>query len=456
MSPLLFIFGVCALNVLSGWEGGVAEAARMSSWDVQGPPGNAWSNGPPETEGAWGRGQPKSVSEPAKIGEAWGNGPPKSVTEPAKTGGVWAKGPPTSVTEPVKHQPVLMKGKSSLNIMTWNVENLKSDGGQHQTYITAALQHFIIKSKPDVVVLQEVEACDLVAHALPDWACVGSVVPEHVETNLPHIVLGNVILYNTRLFVGAKPNRVLTTGFKAAARRLDRSGKNLFDHHGEKCSWEEYNGCKNAYADMPSATSVKLFLREDAWATEVRALFPAGLRVVNVHLFAGGRHGGLSEAGKAQRRRFQMRSLMSLVNDWNAKDTAETRSSNLPVTIYAGDFNTRRKHELQDISAPADDYGMRLWCPADGGWCDTALSKYKTHKAGTLDHVTVDIQREVTSSPFLGRASVLRQPTSGRGRGGSDHDPLFVQMKPSPSAARPSTNQAPPVLNDDSFPSLSG
>jgi endonuclease/exonuclease/phosphatase family metal-dependent hydrolase len=340
--------------------------------------------------------------------------------------------------------------------MTWNVENLKSDGGPHKTYITAALQQFVAKYKPDIVVLQEVEACDLVAHALSDWACVGSVVPEHVESNLPHVVLGNVVLYNTKLFLGSKPNRVLTTGFKEAARRIDRSGNNLFDHHGEKCSWEEYNGCKNSYADMPSATSIKLFLRKDEWATEVRSLFPGGLRVVNVHLFAGGRHGGLSEASKAHRRRFQMRSLMALVDSWNAKDTTGSRSSNAPVTIYAGDFNTRRKHELQEIAAPAEDYGMRLWCPADGGWCDTTLSKYKTHKAGTLDHVVVDIRREFTSSPFLARASVLRQPTSGKGQGGSDHDPLFVQMKPSPSAARPPTNQAPPVLNDDSFPSLSG
>ncbi|CAK0790144.1 unnamed protein product [Prorocentrum cordatum] len=325
------------------------------------------------------------------------------------------------------------------------------------TYITAALRQFVATYKPDVVLLQEVESCDLVARALPDWSCVGSVVPEHVESNLPNVVLGNVILYSTRLFIGSTPNRVLTTGYREAARRTDKSGKSLFDHHGEECSWAEYNGCKNPFADMPSATSVKLFLRDGEWAAAVRDMFPAGLRAVSVHLFAGGRHGGLSEAGKARRRRFQLRSLMALVDHWNAQDAAGSRGASVPVTIYAGDFNTRRKHELQEIAAPAEDYGMRLWCPADGGWCDNTLSKHKTHKAGTLDHVTIDVRREsAAASPFLGRANVLRQPISGRGRGGSDHDPLFVQLKPSPGGARPPTRQVPPVLSDDSFPSLGG
>mmetsp|Transcript_16096 Transcript_16096/g.43143 ORF Transcript_16096/g.43143 Transcript_16096/m.43143 type:complete len:149 (+) Transcript_16096:106-552(+) len=148
---------------------------------------------------------------------------------------------------------------------------------------------------------------------------------------------------------------------------------------------------------------------------------------------------------------------MALVDHWNAQDAAGSRGASVPVTIYAGDFNTRRKHELQEIAAPAEDYGMRLWCPADGGWCDNTLSKHKTHKAGTLDHVTIDVRREsAAASPFLGRANVLRQPISGRGRGGSDHDPLFVQLKPSPGGARPPTRQVPPVLSDDSFPSLGG
>lgn len=377
--------------------------------------------------------------------------------------GVWGK--PLKVnTNPVdkvqldKVDGVTQEGppkKNMLSVISWNVQDLGAKqhgkGSEHHAFVTESLQKFVAKENADIVVLQEVTDCDMVDGAIQGWRCVGSVIPERVESNLPQVVLGNVLLYNEALFQGSYDNRVLTTGFKHAARQGDVNGDTLFDHHGEKCDWEAYNGCRNAYSDMPSATSVKLTMHAQRWTPSMLRAFPGGVRVMDVHLFAGARKQNLAEAGKAHRRRFQLRSLMALVDDWNKADTNHPP----PTTIYAGDFNTRKKSELKGVVAPAGDYGVRLWCPADAGWCDAVDSKHNTHRAGTLDHVVVDIRPQPSSVPFRARSKVLHQ---GSGSEFSDHAPLFVEFQPTPGVDWPPTApnkpQQRPTMDEDNFPTL--
>jgi len=323
--------------------------------------------------------------------------------------------------------------RTKLSVLTWNAENLLLKGNQaHNNYIAKSLKQLVQQQKPDVVLLQEVEDCSLVDKVLAGWACVGSVVPEHVEQKLSKQALGNVLLYNADAFDASRANRVLEQRahpFKSVVDSKDLSGKSLRQHHKKDCAWSEYkngDGCKSVFSDFAIPTSVRLELRcPQLWSQELCAAFPDGLRFVNVHLFAGAGK-GLPQSATSARRAFQMRSLMALVHSWNSQ------SGDAPATVYAGDFNTRKKDELRDVVASAGDYGAQLWCPADGGMCDQVDSKPRTHKAGFLDHLLVDLPASAGKAALLGGAAaakVLTQP-SGQAAAKSDHEPLLVEITP--------------------------
>lgn len=269
--------------------------------------------------------------------------------------------------------------------------------------------------------MQEVEGCGYVDNMLIGFACVESTVPERIEGRMPGLVLGNVILFDTNLFTATHANRVLTDEGRAE-EAVDDSGSSLREHHRTLCSWSAYNGCRRAQDDMPRPTSVRLAFQIGVWPRKVVAAFPGGIRIVDIHLFAGARVSGLSESAKADRRGFQMRSLFALVRRWNQ------RMRDPPTTIYAGDFNTRGATELARVVASATDYGTHLWCAADGGRCGQVRARHRTHLAGYLDNVVVDVQPRGNLAGATSFASVLQQP-QGPASLRSDHEPLLVKLQ---------------------------
>lgn len=374
-------------------------------------------------------------------------------------------------TQPEQTQQEDPTGKSTLSILTWNVQDLGSEvkkkgaGSQHQQYVTRSLQHFVKTNSPDVVVLQEVTDCSLVKQALDGWKCVDSVVAAAVENKIANVVLGNVLLYNAKVFSASHENRVLSErhSTERAAERKDSTGMTLAEHHKGKdstgCDWGAYNEC-NMHSDMPKATSVRLKLLQGQWAPSLLLAFAGGIRVVDVHLFAGGSAQGLQDIQRAHRRAFQMRSLLALVDYWNSMDG----SAIPPTTVYAGDFNTRDKTEMQGVIAPASNYNVNLWCPADGGWCDKVDSRHSTSTTRQnvkqfLDHVAIDIRPQPKPNsglPFQARSHILSQ--LGTKKEQSDHSPLFVEFQVTPGVTWPPLEfqvpQKPMVMDQDNFPTL--
>eukprot|EP00928_Gymnodinium_smaydae_P054620 TRINITY_DN38360_c0_g1_i1.p1 TRINITY_DN38360_c0_g1~~TRINITY_DN38360_c0_g1_i1.p1 ORF type:complete len:449 (+),score=99.98 TRINITY_DN38360_c0_g1_i1:61-1347(+) len=329
--------------------------------------------------------------------------------------------------------------KNVLNIVTWNVRDLSnaSDGQAHHSFVLSNLRELVQLRGADVLVLQEVQNCRLVEAALPLWSCVDTVVSPDREQRTPS-VLGNVILYNRQLFEGSEENRVLWQGYAGATSWRDRYNKSLSERHAEECIWQNYNNCSRMQSDLSTVGSVRLTLRPQLWTANALQAFPGGLRLVDVHLFAGASRGGLPEAAKAARRAFQMRGLIALVDKWSSTDAAAAVASAggqpppSPVTVFAGDFNTRGAAEMKGVISSAWDYGVRMWCPAASGFCDAVLSQHKTHQAGYLDHVVLEYD-PARPLHLRARSETFRQAGGRAARQAqvvSDHDPLLVSLAP--------------------------
>jgi len=341
----------------------------------------------------------------------------------------------------------------SLSILTWNVENFgRKSLGPKEDYVHGHLQYLYREHKPAIFVLQEVESCSIIQKFFTtrDYGCVTTTVPQKTENDTPN-VLGNVVLYSQTLFVASNENRVQSEGTEHLAHQVTPvSGRSLQDHWKEECEkWRAYNDCRSVVNDIPRPTSVLLTLRTDTglWKDGVLAAFTDGLRIVDVHLFSGGRQAQLTDQGRRERRKFQMRALLAMVTVWNRF------MQRVPTTIYAGDFNTRGDLELRYIAAPGKDYGLKLWCPANGQkndrsyWdCYRTKSQHATSKAGFLDNFIVDLKPERSLAGWIASAAVLKQQPNSQQR--SDHEPLLLKLQP-PAAKAPATGVSWPGLVKD-------
>lgn len=386
----------------------------------------------------------------------WGNKATMETVKMAPKGG--ADGSATVAKKERKSSaPEYTSGpRSWFSIMTWNVENMGvSSSPEHKEYIKAALTQLVKDHRPDIIVLQEIETCNLVdmgyLHRYGHYQCVGSVIPARLEQKTS-IVLGNILIYRADLFVTISSNKVLSSGYAQAARHHDRNGETLNDHHARDCSWAAYNGCTNPRSDMPQANSVTLMFQQTAWNANVHTAFPGGLRVVNIHLFSGVK-AKLTNTSRADRRAFQLRSLFALTDHWN---TALPSGSTPPTTLYAGDYNTRGPHELRRLTQSAMDYGVDMWCPSDGGLCSHVSSQKKTHRGGFLDNVLVDIQPRGSHARLGAWGLILDQP-SGPGEK-SDHNPLLLKLGAPEVEDEPQTEEFGaedfPSIGETDFPSI--
>lgn len=313
-----------------------------------------------------------------------------------------------------------------LTVMTWNVENVgRIVTEQHLSFVVASLKAFVAKYKSDVIALQEIESCSYIAGSLPSYSCVESVVSETVESRRPGMVLGGLLLFKTAVFEAAYENRILSdsTWKKHISIRRDRGGMTLSDRHTNECTWAPYNGCHSPHPDIPKTNTVELSLRKGFWNSNLSSSLKGGIRMVNVHLFAGGHMHSLTEKMRADRRSFQMRALLWLTDLWNSASGAY----GTPTTFYVGDYNTRGENELRRVVHAAKDYGVDLWCPADHGRCADVASRHRTHRAGYLDHIVVDLRSHGAHRNLGVKAAVLQQKGT-KLDGQSDHSPLLLKI----------------------------
>jgi len=221
---------------------------------------------------------------------------------------------------------------------------------------------------------------------------------------------------------------------------VDKLGNNLRHHHAQECTWDGLShgrGCSNVHGDVPRFSSVLLQLKPGStWIPSAYATLADGIRIVDVHLFAGGSRKDMTlqqagEARKAHERRneqarsakrsFQLRSIFATLSLWNQQ------LGKAPVSFYAGDFNTRRDNEFRDlVKASEEDYQFELQCPSSGlrkatQSCRSAISTKKTSRAGFLDHIAYDSHSHLTATSF----AVLRQPKGAT----SDHQPILAQVR---------------------------
>jgi len=351
--------------------------------------------------------------------------------------------------------------RSSVDILTWNARDVVdaelADVKEHAKYVRDALASLVQDNKPSVLVLQEVQACSLIESAVPDFTCVDSVVDAKVEAQLPRMALGNVLFYETKLFEASNPNRILQ-GLKpkkspytqAASYKHggDKKNSNLYSFHRKECTWSGYNGCHNLWPDAPRVTTVKLTPKcaGGLWSEAVCNEFKHGLRIVGVHLFAGGKwiqKKVLTGEQVLQRRRFQMRALFHLIDHWNYVD--HHSGDEPPSSVYVGDFNTPKASDLLEVLGAAKDYGLNLFCPMVKGYCKTLASdslppELKSHPKGHLDHVVMDMRLQSQSFPTA-TSKVIKQPSlsdklrrqkypgcKSMNSCQSDHSPMLVQL----------------------------
>lgn len=362
---------------------------------------------------------------------------------------------PASPTQTVK--------RCSITIMTWNARDVVdaelTDVKEHAKYIRDALVSLVKANQPSVLVLQEVQACKLIDGGLPDFTCVDSTIDAKAEAVLPRLALGNVVLYETKLFDASNANRLMqglpkknSQPYKVAAQHKHGGRKknpSLYGFHKTECTWKGYNGCRTIWPDAPRVTTVRLKPNCAAgfWSQAVCNEFKHGLRIAAVHLFAGGKwiqKKVLNSEQVLQRRRFQMRALFHLVDHWNYEDSQFGEEP--PTSVYVGDFNTPKASELLDVLGAANDYGVDLWCPMLKGYCKQLASgslptELKSHPKGHLDHVVMDMRLQSQSFP-MATSKIIAQPSMLDERGRqkypgcksakvcqSDHSPMLVDLQ---------------------------
>lgn len=331
---------------------------------------------------------------------------------------------PTTV--PSREQAVA-ELKDQLTLMTWNVEKLgRNAPPKHVSFVQQSLANYTLAYSPDVIALQEIEACSYVGDAVHGYECTDTVIPSFVEEKNPRTVLGGVLLHKATEFVSSRKNRVMQEKewHDNIKFHKDIDGKTLIGRHSEECTWKAYNGCNKVHADILRTNSIDLSLLPNRWQPELYAALRDGIRIFNVHLFAGVSISRLTNEMRAARRTFQMRSLLWLSEVWNNDDKTEHK----PMTVYLGDFNTRGDQDLRRIVSAAGDYGVVPWCPANRGKCMNTTSQHKTSKAGYLDQMVFGMRPESVGFTLNTTATVLKQagPRSG---GHSDHNPLLLSIR---------------------------
>eukprot|EP00929_Paragymnodinium_shiwhaense_P121178 TRINITY_DN93329_c0_g1_i1.p1 TRINITY_DN93329_c0_g1~~TRINITY_DN93329_c0_g1_i1.p1 ORF type:complete len:495 (-),score=120.48 TRINITY_DN93329_c0_g1_i1:72-1556(-) len=373
---------------------------------------------------------------------------------------------------------------NKLRVVTWNVENWgQGTEAKEKLSKQGVLTQFIVgQHSPDIILLQEMESCDLVnSKLLETYTCVRPAVSPAFEARTS-ITLGSLILfrsdafYNVRDFENRAGKRRAPFRQKLDSSR-DRSGngKTLEERHSEECKnetsgWSELNDCDRSLdADIPKSNSARLLLNNETgyWCPQMLQTLAGGLRLMNVHLFSGGRRfKGMTRdkanAKRTGRRAFQMRSMMWLSDFWNAVDWHNWYD--IPTTIYAGDFNSVHRNEMAKIVRAESDYGVQLWCPAAKGLCKNADRQKKTHAAGFLDHIAVDVRP--ASAKLRMKATGLVLTKRGR-KLPSDHSPLMVEFQATGQSPAPgSTGKMPTpgaswikpqetsIINDEEFPAL--
>lgn len=338
-------------------------------------------------------------------------------------------------------------GKAFLSVMTWNVEKLDGELAEKTSYVNGVLKKLIGMHQVDVVLLQEARSCDLLGEAMgaAGMDCVDTVVDAAYEAKMSFTVLGGVILFSKAAFDSPAYTHNRATDRSEWSRWLsaddasvkDLGGKTLISKWSESCTWSKYRkgkGCSSIHADIPMTNSVKLYLKPGQFSEGLQGAFAGGVRPVNIHLFSGAKNREISDAAKAAKRAFQMRSLLWLSRVWDLNDEHDLGQS-APNTIYAGDFNTRRVDDLKEVLAPARDYGLAPWEASDS---------LRTHASGEfLDHVVLSSR---PGGAVVRASTEVYDQLGTRGAVNSDHNPMIVKLYASgQGGAGPSAGGQPPA-----------
>eukprot|EP00405_Crypthecodinium_cohnii_P016220 CAMPEP_0206455962 /NCGR_PEP_ID=MMETSP0324_2-20121206/22084_1 /ASSEMBLY_ACC=CAM_ASM_000836 /TAXON_ID=2866 /ORGANISM="Crypthecodinium cohnii, Strain Seligo" /LENGTH=381 /DNA_ID=CAMNT_0053926805 /DNA_START=135 /DNA_END=1280 /DNA_ORIENTATION=- len=335
---------------------------------------------------------------------------------------------------------------SDLIVMSWNMQDFddkdrkSSSAADKKSKITARLTELLEDSKATVVLLQEIANCDLldeVLKAATQYKCVPSVVDDKYEAG-SFLVLGNVILYDSKVFYAPKghTNEVLATKFWDWAKLarytrgdavLDSSGGSLDGAHEDMCNdktlgWIEF-GKKpcDLLSDLQSATSVLLKPKSGKWTEPATEALKEGILFVDIHLFSG-KSSGLTQQQNGQRRAFQFRTHV-----WRTKYWQKQSGTTYP-TIYAGDFNSGNAAELKKVIAEQSAaYDVDMSCLLEGAQCKDVEEKQMKPTLGKnypLDHVILD----KTGVPSTVTFSVASTKVYQIDRSIADHAPIAVKM----------------------------
>jgi len=404
------------------------------------PVANAWGPKPAAPTSIWGhKMDPQAAGPPAKPpANAWGA--PIATRKWAAVAGAGQPGGSQPKTNGTTSTGGKLPTARTISVMSWNVEhvNVAVKDTPHVQFVQKTLQQLVRQHSPGIIALQEVENCKLVE--LSGYGCVDSVVDTYQERRLSFVTLGNVILYRNDLFVASRENIIRRTSVRDIVNQVDKAGNNLRYHHSQECTWgglSNGNGCGNVNDDVPSFSSVLLKLKPGStWISSAYAALASGIRIVDIHLFAGGSrkdmtvpfngesrgaHERRNEQARSAKRSFQLRSIFATVSLWNQE------LGNAPVSFYAGDFNTRQNNELRDlVKASEEDYQFELKCPSSGlrkstRSCRSAISTRKTSRAGFLDHIAYDSHSHLSTTSF----AVLKQPKGET----SDHSPILAEVR---------------------------
>jgi endonuclease/exonuclease/phosphatase family metal-dependent hydrolase len=145
------------------------------------------------------------------------------------------------------------------------------------------------------------------------------------------------------------------------------------------------------------STSVLLHPKTGAWHPDVLSMIKGGIRVVDVHLFAGGRrkiagtNKPIGDKVCAEKRAFQLHSMFSTVDYWN-----DGLTRGRPVTIYAGDFNTYSQDrkligtQLSKLVSKSEKlFNLNMQC-GPSRRCAGSGSPPTTLSGQSLDHIMHD------------------------------------------------------------------
>mmetsp|Transcript_65096 Transcript_65096/g.146822 ORF Transcript_65096/g.146822 Transcript_65096/m.146822 type:complete len:447 (-) Transcript_65096:78-1418(-) len=352
------------------------------------------------------------------------------------------------------------KSQGSLRILSWNVKDVVRNSAyeKHRRYIAESLIALVEKYNPQVIFLQEIEKCYLLQELLDRYTsfeCVESVAEESFEDSDDKRAFGNAVLYNAAYFEASHLQRARKTSKWKIEQWKDEKGKLISDHWD--CKWKALGkgrGCDDVKKDFKKFTSVRLDPVQNEWTDEMYGAIKNGLRLISIHLWAGGRSEIKDGSVRLARRAFQFRSVMTMVAMWNTQDKkhhGDHEAHAVPTTIYAGDYNTAGKGDFKVVAAAGEDYAVDLFCPMEKASCTSTDSAKKSHPAGYFDHIAMDINPQATQEAFAHKAAITSKIVDmPRGDSSSDHFPIYAKFAYGPQPVVKQADIKPVELPADS------